>query len=51
MIGLVLGKTPKGKLDSSNETVFVESARKESETRNSQSITAVKTAPGVAMLG
>ncbi len=51
LIGLVLGKMPKARLDSSYETVFVESARKRSQTRSSQSITTVKTAPAVAMLG
>jgi len=51
MIGLVLGKMPKAKLDSSYETVFVESTRKRSRTRDSQSFTTVKTAPAVATLG
>jgi hypothetical protein len=51
MIGLVLGKMPKARLDSSYKTVFVESATKRNQTRNSQSITTVKTAPAVAMLG
>jgi len=51
MIGLVLGKMQKARLDSSYETVFVESARKRSQTRDSQSFTTVKTAPAVVMLG
>ena len=51
MIGLVLGKMQKARLDSSYETVFVESARKRSQTRSSRSFTTVKTAPAVVMLG
>lgn len=51
MIGLLLGKMPKARLDSRYETVFVESARKKRQTRNSQSFATVKTAPAVAMLG
>lgn len=51
MIGLVQGKMPKARLDSSYETVFVESARKRGRTRDSQSVTTVKTAPAVVMLG
>jgi len=51
MIGLVSGKMPKARLDSSYDMLLVEFARKRSQTRNSQSITTVKTAPAVTMLG
>jgi hypothetical protein len=51
MIGLVSGNMPKARLDSSYEMVLMESARKRSQTRNSQSTTTGKTAPAVAMLG
>jgi hypothetical protein len=51
MIGLLLGKMPKARLDSSYETVFVESATRSGRTPNSQSFTTVKTTPAVAMLG